>query len=261
MNSGNFQKKIYDNWQGYTSDPNISIVNLRYRKIREYIKEQGKGKKILDVGCADGLLLEPLIPAFDVYGIEIAEHLCNTAREKGLNVLLADLEQGIPFESETFDIVVAAEIIEHIADTDFFLSECNRVLKKNGKLILSVPNINNIFSPFFMLFFDYPPTSSSRYRSTHVRDFTLSTLKVALQNNSFMIEKTRGVVFYAPFIKGMLVLRGFLADLMPRFADEYVLIAKKEKECFYNIEKTIKESNSKFLLKKMPFWKMFFRNK
>ena len=261
VNSENFQKKIYDRWDGYSSDPNILTVDLRYKKVRNFVRNQGSGKKILDVGCADGALLEPLILENDIYGIEISEHLCEKAKKRGLRVLATDLEKGIPFESKTFDIVVAAEILEHVENTDFFLSECNRVLKPDGKIILSVPNINNIFSPFIMLFFDYPPTSSSRYRSPHVRDFTLSTLKVALQNNSFMIEKIKGVVFYIPFIRGFLFLRSILADLMPRISDEYIIIAKKEGECLYEEERAIKESNSRFLLNKMKFWRVFFKNK
>lgn len=259
-NISDFQKEVCERWKGYFSDPNIKTIRVRYKKIRNFIEREGSGKKILDLGCADGSLLEPLAKKNLVFGVEITESLSQKTRAKGLNVVKADLEKGIPFGSKTFDIVVAAQIIEHIVNTDFFLAECNRVLKKNGKLVLSVPNINTLFSPLILFLFDYPPPSSSRYRSHHVRDFTFSTLKIALKNNCFVIKKRRGVVIYIPQFSYFFKLRSFLGDLIPRWSDEYIIKAVKEKSFTYKKEEVFKkiiQPNS--VVKEIPFLKWFFR--
>ena len=130
MNNHELQKKFSEQWKGYGSDPDLKLIQLRYQKIRNVIEAEGCGKKILDIGCADGALIAPLVPHHEVWGIEISDYLCNEAKKQGLKVIQADIEEGIPVNSNTFDIVIAAEIIEHIVDTDFFLAECNRILKK-----------------------------------------------------------------------------------------------------------------------------------
>src|SRR5581483_9124220 len=247
----NYQKIVYSRWQGYSDDPGFKSVALRDKKLREYITTEGVGKTILDVGCADGATMAPLVKDHVVYGLELADHLAQKAQEKGLQVSVANIEEGFGFADSMFDIVVASEIIEHLANTDFFLSECNRVLKPGGKLILSVPVINNLFSPFILLLFDYPPTSSSRYRSPHVRDFTFSTLRVALENNGFLVEKRRGLVFYVPFMHGMLGMRGLLADWLPRFADEQIVKSKKVAGAIYDEQKIVEESGPGYMLKKI----------
>ena len=53
---------------------------------------------------------------------------------------MADLESRFPYPEEFFDIVHAGEAIEHLYDTDSFVQECRRVLKKGGKLIITTPN-------------------------------------------------------------------------------------------------------------------------
>lgn len=252
---------MYERWRGYLFDPDLKAINIRYEKMRKYIEEEGKGKTILDLGCADGSLLEPLTQHNTVHGVEISESLSEAAKKRGLLVTTADVEQeGIPFPSETFDVVVAGEILEHIVETDFFLTECNRVLKPGGKLVLAVPNINTFFSPFLMFLFDYPPPLAARYQSEHIRDFTFSTLRIALQSNGFTIEKKRGTLFYIPvFPNSFLKLRSFLADRLLRSSEKLILKARKRKYIPYKEEEVLQGIESRSLVKHMPLLKWFIR--
>ncbi len=258
MRVSDFQKKTADNWEGY-SGFDIKTENIRYAKMRDYIREEGDGKEILDLGCLDGSLTEPFVKNNQVSGLDISERFVQESRKKGLNTVLGDVEKPFPFKTGQFDIVVAGQIIEHIANTDFFLFECNGVLKDNGKLILSVPNINTLFSAAILFFFDYPPPSASRYRSAHVKDFTFSTLKVALKNNFFIVEKKRGSIFYIPYFKRLLPPRSYIGDLIPRLANDYIVKARKEKSFIYNEEKNIKETRFKSIAKEMPLLKWFLK--
>lgn len=260
MRNSQLQKKFSEAWRGYTMDPDIQMIELRYRKIRESVDEEGHGKKILDIGCADGALAGPLVLHHEIWGVEISDYLCNEARKKGIKVVQTDIEEGLPMDSGIFDIVIAAEIIEHVVDTDFFLSECNRVLKMNGKLILSTPNINTLFSPFIMALFDYPPPGSSRYRSHHVHDFTLSTLRIALTNNGFAMTRKKGVVFFIPFMTGhLLKIRSVIADIFPRLSDEFIIKAQKDKNVTYDENMVIAGIQSRSVIKAMPILKWFFK--
>lgn len=261
MTNHEFQKQFSEAWKGYGRDPDLKTIELRYRKIRKEVCKEGTGKKILDLGCADGALTGPLAPQYEIWGLEVSEYLCKQAEKRGIKVTQADIEEGIPFDRDTFDIVIAGEIIEHVVDTDFFLSECNRVLKKNGKLILSTPNINTPFSPFIMALFDYPPPGASRYRSHHVRDFTLSIMRIALTNNGFEITRKKGVVFFIPFMTGRLLeVRGLLADIFPRLSDEFIIKAQKHKDVTYDKDTVIAGIQSRSVIKAMPILKWFFKN-
>lgn len=260
MKNHQLQKKFSEQWKGYAKDPDLNTIELRYQKIRKQIDSEGRGKKILDIGCADGALIAPLAAQHEVCGIEISDYLCNEARKQNIKVIQADIEEGIPLDSHTFDIVLAAEIIEHIVDTDFFLAECNRVLTKNGKLILSTPNINTLFSPLIMALFDYPPPGSSRYRSHHVHDFTLSTLRIALNNNGFRIEQKMGVAFFIPFVVGhFLKIRSSIADKFPRLSEEFIIKAVKERDVKYDEDAVIAGIQSRSVIKAMPILKWFFK--
>ena len=73
-------------------------------------------------------------------GVEIVPEFLRTTKNTGLDVIQSDLEDGIPVENESFDIVVAHEVIEHIVRYRFLIQEIRRVLKVDGIGIVSVPN-------------------------------------------------------------------------------------------------------------------------
>lgn len=60
----------------------------------------------------------------------------------------ADMSKELPFETNTFDYIVSIEGIEHIENPFFFLRECTRVLKPNGKLLLTTPNVSSLENRF-----------------------------------------------------------------------------------------------------------------
>lgn len=89
----------------------------------------------------------------------------------------------IPFENKKFDFVFIKSVIEHISNTDLFLSEIYRVLKPGGKVIILTPDYQKQKSFFYD---DY----------THIKPFTLVSLKMALQLNNFKIERAEWFWYY-----------------------------------------------------------------
>ena len=109
------------------------------------------GKRILDIGCSRGMLLERFRRYEDVefWAIELEPESREIASARGIeaeahqiNVYVGrELLARLPFPSESVDVVLAAEIIEHIVDTQGFVAEIARVLRPGGTVLFSTPNI------------------------------------------------------------------------------------------------------------------------
>lgn len=111
-----------------------------------------KGDKILDVGCGDSFylyLLSSLNLEVDLTGIDFDARALVSARknlkDKKVTLIKSDLMKKIPFVDESFDKVLACEVIEHLPDDIKGLKEVYRVLKPGGKIVISVPHQNYPF--------------------------------------------------------------------------------------------------------------------
>lgn len=95
--------------------------------------------KILDAGCCSGLMMESLSEFGKVYGLDISEQAIGYCRTKGLREVCRAGILEMPFMDETFDLITAFDVIEHVEDDVSALREARRIIKKGGYLILSVP--------------------------------------------------------------------------------------------------------------------------
>ncbi len=120
-----------------------------------------KNTKILDIGCGDGELVQQLIDlGFDCYGADIGfkdgQSTNNLIKEKKIVKMLDnsssydDIDEknySIPFENNSFDVVISDQTIEHVKNLDQFISESYRVLKKNGVFYSYFPSKHKIIEP------------------------------------------------------------------------------------------------------------------
>lgn len=101
----------------------------------------GKGRKVLDLGCRDGSLTRFYYPANQVIGLDIDMNALKRCKKMlQINVLLCDLNEGLPFKDNCFEVAVAGELLEHLPFPWMLLREVYRVLKVGGILVGSVPN-------------------------------------------------------------------------------------------------------------------------
>ncbi len=113
-------------------------------------KDALENLNILDIGCGGGLVAEPLakmggkITAIDAAArnIEIAEtHRDNIGiSKKQLSYNLSSAEDLLKSSKKRYDVIIALEIVEHVADIDFFVKICAKLLKKDGVVIFSTLN-------------------------------------------------------------------------------------------------------------------------
>ena len=99
-----------------------------------------EGGRLLDIGCGGGnFLLSMQKLGWQAEGVEFNETAVKTCQQAGLNVYHGDLAQAA-FEDNTFDVVTARHVIEHIPDPVSFASEIFRILKPGGLMVLKTPN-------------------------------------------------------------------------------------------------------------------------
>jgi len=138
-----------------------------YKKLEDFIWYYQKDKwefdvarnlidkgSVLEIGCGYGNFLESLKVKedLDISGCEFNPDAIHVCMSKGLNVNDSELSM---IRKESFDFIVTFQVLEHIPNTEDFFFNCNRILKKNGQLIIGVPNSKSlIFKPFSDSYFD-----------------------------------------------------------------------------------------------------------
>jgi glycosyltransferase involved in cell wall biosynthesis len=108
-------------------------------RILEWLRRRSPGR-VLDLGCADGALGERLRElGHHVTGVDLVEQ--DGVRDRVDTFVAGDLNQGIPDRvGADFDVIVAADVIEHVRRPDHLLAESQRRLQPGGSVIASVPN-------------------------------------------------------------------------------------------------------------------------
>jgi SAM-dependent methyltransferase len=120
----------------------VEAFAINGRNIQELASAEPH-KRLLDLGCDDGtwtLEVARAAGATELHGIEIVTERAKLARARGINALVADLNKPLPYLDDSFDLVHANQVIEHISDLDTFLSEIHRVLRPGGTSIISTEN-------------------------------------------------------------------------------------------------------------------------
>jgi SAM-dependent methyltransferase len=100
----------------------------------------GPGRRVLDLGCRYGALTRMYAEGNDVVGVDVDREALAEAAKLGIETRWADVDEPLPFEDESFDVVVAGELLEHVRDPDRLVRETTRVLRPGGTLVASVPN-------------------------------------------------------------------------------------------------------------------------
>jgi len=105
---------------------NVSSGIKELRRVTLSLLEKDNGAKICDFGCANGeftVEVAEAIGATEVIGVDLSQENLNRASEKGIITIKADLNRSLPFDDETFDVIHASQVIEHLYNTDFFVKE------------------------------------------------------------------------------------------------------------------------------------------
>jgi len=144
-----------------------------------------KDKKVLDIGCSDGLYLKKL--SKDSAGIEQVPALAKAGMMRGLNITNGDVGESIhKIGDGSFEGVLFSHVMEHVDCPIVMLREIHRILQKQGTLVLGLPTERNVFRD--LLHMDY-------FDGTHIYAFSVRNAFKLLEDTGFKVE---GVFFHLP---------------------------------------------------------------
>ena len=134
----------------------------------------GPGRRVLDVGCRTGMLTQYYTAGNEVVWIDVDREALGVASARlGIETVWADVEEGLPFDDASFDVVVAGEVLEHLADPAAAVRHIRRVLRPGGRFAGSVPNAFRLKSRVAYALGRYP----ADWDPTHLQLFTPAALR------------------------------------------------------------------------------------
>lgn len=161
---------------------------------------------ILDVGCGTGANLKMLAAYGRAEGVDISPQAVEFCHERGLESVRLGAIEHLPYQNDSFELVTALDVVEHLDDDVAGLREMRRVLRCDGRLLL--------FVPAFMFLWGVQDDVSN-----HRRRYTLPRLLRAVEEAGFSVEwaSYANISFFLP----VLVVRSVMRWLGLRAATEY----------------------------------------
>ncbi|MFC1848233.1 class I SAM-dependent methyltransferase [Chloroflexota bacterium] len=154
------------------------------------VKLIGNNKRVLDVGCATGEVARELkMNGCSVIGIEIDPHQAKIAQEVCDEVIKGDIEtMDLGPMSSSFNVVLMADVLEHLKDPLQTLKNASRLLSDDGFAIIVLPNIAHLWFRLKLLAGQFDYVDKGTLDRTHLRFFTLKTVKKLITEAGCTIE-------------------------------------------------------------------------
>lgn len=171
--------------------------------------------------------------------VELNPQFASMAMPFAQNVKVANAEQ-INYRPEegqpSYDVIVAADILEHLVDPETLLSKLKTGLKREGILIVSLPNVANLYIRLNLLVGRFPYHTKGLLDRTHLRFYTLKSMRKMLAKTGWVVEETAvtsipiAIVFpflrKRPFRWTLIVLHGLTRLFRGALAYQAVLVCR-----------------------------------
>lgn len=214
-------------------------INLYRDNLNEFIiKQIGFNQVILDVGCSEGKLGKYLKrhKKAKVFGVDISNEAVKRAKKNLDNVYTLNIEtNNLPFPKKSFDVIICADVLEHLYNPLATLKNLKKYLKDNGFFILSIPNFANFSIRWNLLCGRFNYQKSGIADETHLRFFTDQTVRELVNQAGMKILR----IDYAPgfsflFLQGRILRYKIFKDLQYRlakirpslFCTQFIVVAK-----------------------------------
>jgi SAM-dependent methyltransferase len=194
----------------------------------------GTPRLLLDLGCGTGSNLELLSDrGFEVVGLTLSNEEAIACSNRGHSVVVADASVRLPFADDSFDVVFASHVLEHLADPWNLLGEVKRVLAPQGVVYAAIPNVVFIKSRLEYLCGRFRYEDSGTLDKTHLRFFDLKSAYQLFESCGFEVSASKHLGWMpagrlrrmAPNV--IAHLDGYLTRKMPNlFAQQFVFEAR-----------------------------------
>jgi 2-polyprenyl-3-methyl-5-hydroxy-6-metoxy-1,4-benzoquinol methylase len=143
-------KRAWTDWQQFdthdaagqhsTITAYLRPLNLeRIRIFSEMISGVGSGLRVLDVGCGDGVISEPIAKLGNEVASVDLPTITMMCHKRRISMVASGDAEHLAFAEGIFDVVLASEVLEHLWDPHAFFDEAYRILKRDGWLIIETP--------------------------------------------------------------------------------------------------------------------------
>lgn len=164
-----------------------------------------KNLKVLDYGCGKGDIAKAVLsvnPSLKMTGVDVSKVAVRAAKKKMQGHIFRTItpDKKFPFKDNSFDFVMSLDVLELVYDTEFVFKELARVLKKDGKLLITLPYygvLKNIVIALVAFNDVYNP------RSPYIRFYTKKNLIIELQAANFSLVTFGYFGRFFPFPRGM----------------------------------------------------------
>lgn len=214
----------------YSSRKGLDSKLIQYRA--KTLLPDFKGSRVLELGCADGLMTQMLIKHFKkVVAVDGSTEFCeitkNKVKAENLKVICALFEE---YETdEKFDTIIMAHIMEHVKDPVLICKKAKNWLRDNGVILIDVPNANSIHRQAGVkmgLLKRVDELNELDKKLGHRRVYTWETLQEDIESAGLKIKEMGGV-FLKPLTNSQ-IERWFTEEMMGAFFElgkEYPEIA------------------------------------
>lgn len=137
-------KVAYTAEQYPASDVSLGVFYPYFEHIAQTLVKYFEVHTVLDIGCNIGALVKAFKDlGIEAYGVDVSEAaISNAPKELKEQLYCLDVTRGeLPFEDEKFDLITMSEVVEHLPDFQWALSEIRRVLKVNRHIYMSTPSM------------------------------------------------------------------------------------------------------------------------
>jgi 2-polyprenyl-3-methyl-5-hydroxy-6-metoxy-1,4-benzoquinol methylase len=184
-NSGNdYLEYELANEKSFLRLQELALHDAGFYTLEQKFFSAGNSPVVLDIGCAAGALLTALKNrGWTVQGVEISGPQAAYCRKQGLKVSRVSLEES-RFSENSFDVIHASHVIEHMNNPSLFVREAYRILKPRGYFFVTTPNIAGFQAKFF----------GSRWRSAifdHLYLFSIKTIRRLMEQTGFTVERIK----------------------------------------------------------------------
>ena len=216
-----------------------SGVTIPYGTHKLLIDRIPAGSTVLDIGCAQGYVDRVLKEEKNctIYGLEYEEAAAKIAEQYCAKMTVGPAElfldaKTAPYRGSTFDVILLADILEHLMDPWAVLAALEPYLKKGGIVIISLPNIANLWIRMRLLFGNFTYTTTGIMDVTHTKFFTRSTLVAMVRGAKLDPVSVTGVgqLNYLSVRFGALAGKfgHALTNLFPTLLSiQFIIVAKK----------------------------------
>lgn len=139
---------------------------------------EGNGRQLLDVGCARGHLSTALMKqGWNVTGIEYNPEDAQVAQDAGISMVVGSAESALSKMTDTFDVIVFADVLEHFVEPLEVLALAKNRLRPGGQIVISIPNVAHLTVRLQLLLGSFNYADRGILDRTHLHFYTKRSLR------------------------------------------------------------------------------------